>query len=396
MTERLYYHDSYLLEFEAEIDDSREADGHWHTTLNRSAFYPTSGGQLHDTGNLNGIEVTEVVETDSGDVRHVTDREVGTVGDKAKGAVDLSRRLDNRQKHTAQHILSQVFIKLADAETVSVHLGEEYALVELSVGELSPQLLAEAETLSNQIIADNPAVETMFVSADEADSMPLRKIPDRSGNIRVIRIGDLDWSACGGTHCRQAAEVGMIKLIGTEKIRGHLSVIFLAGRQALDDYRKRFDITQALSHQLTCHIDDIGGKFDKLSAENKEQRKQMSLLQAELLPMRVQQLSEQATECGGTRLVFHVDETGDAQSAARLAREVAVSIEGVVVMYAGGRLLIAVHESSGYRAGEMARQLASTCSLKGGGSDTQAQLGGADPAKADEYRRKVEELLSHE
>ncbi len=396
MTERLYYHDSYLLGFEAAIVDSREVDGRWHTALDRSAFYPTSGGQLHDIGTLGGVEVIEVVETESGDVCHVTGREVGAVGDHVKGIVDTARRQDNRQKHTAQHILSQVFIKLAHAETVSVHLGEEYASVELSAGELSSEQLAEVETVSNRIIADNLPVEIMIVSPDKAASMPLRKIPDRGGKIRVIRIGDLDWSACGGTHCRQTAEVSLIKLIGIEKIRGHLSVRFLAGRQAFDDYSKRFNITQSLSYQLTCHVDDIAGKFDKLSAENKDQRKQLSELQAKLLPMRAQELAGQAIECGQTKLVFHAEETADAQMAAKLAREVAALTLGVAVLYAGGRLVIAVHEKSGVKAGALAKELAARTSLKGGGSDNQAQLGGADVKQVDQYRRTVEELLTHE
>jgi len=367
-----------LLEFDAAIVDSRQADGKWHTVLNRSAFYPTSGGQLHDTGTLNGVEVIEVIETDSGDVCHVTGREVGAVGDNIRGTVNAARRLGNRQKHTAQHILSQAFIKLAQAETVSVHLGEEYASVELSAGELSDKQLAEVETLSNQIIVDNIPVEVMFVSSDQAASMPLRKVPDRTGKIRVIRIGNLDWSACGGTHCRQTAEVSVIKLIGTEKIRGHLSVRFLAGRQALDDYRRRFDLTQALSHQLTCHINDIVGKFDKLSAENKDQRKQLAELQAKLLPMRAQELA------------------GDVQMAAKLAREVIAYTEGVAVLLVGDRMVIAAHEAGGVKAGALAKELAAKTSLKGGGSDNQAQLGGANIKQADEYRRIIEELLGYE
>jgi len=396
VTDRLYYQDSFLLEFDAAIVDSRQADGKWHTVLNRSAFYPTSGGQLHDTGTLNGVEVIEVIETDSGDVCHVTGREVGAVGDNIRGTVNAARRLGNRQKHTAQHILSQAFIKLAQAETVSVHLGEEYASVELSAGELSDKQLAEVETLSNQIIVDNIPVEVMFVSSDQAASMPLRKVPDRTGKIRVIRIGNLDWSACGGTHCRQTAEVSVIKLIGTEKIRGHLSVRFLAGRQALDDYRRRFDLTQALSHQLTCHINDIVGKFDKLSAENKDQRKQLAELQAKLLPMRAQELAQQIKQCGKTKLVFHVEEAGDVQMAAKLAREVIAHTEGVAVLLVGDRMVIAAHEAGGVKAGVLAKELAAKTSLKGGGSDNQAQLGGANIKQADEYRRIIEELLGYE
>ena len=385
-----------MLEFDAAIVDSRQADGKWHTVLNRSAFYPTSGGQLHDTGTLNGVEVIEVIETDSGDVCHVTGCEVGAVGDNIRGTVNAARRLGNRQKHTAQHILSQAFIKLAQAETVSVHLGEEYASVELSAGELSDKQLAEVETLSNQIIVDNIPVEVMFVSSDQAASMPLRKVPDRTGKIRVIRIGDLDWSACGGTHCRQTAEVSVIKLIGTEKIRGHLSVRFLAGRQALDDYRRRFDLTQALSHQLTCHINDIVGKFDKLSAENKDQRKQLAELQAKLLPMRAQELAQKIKQCSKTKLVFHVEEAGDAQMAAKLAREVIAYTEGVAVLLVGDRMVIAAHEAGGVKAGALAKELAAKTSLKGGGSDNQAQLGGANIKQADEYRRIIEELLGYE
>jgi len=393
MTERLYYHDSSLLEFDAEIVGCGEQEGRYYTILDKSAFYPTSGGQLHDTGVLNGVEIVDVIEAGVDQVRHISEKPVGRIGDTVHGIVDKDRRNTYRQMHTAQHILSQAFIRLYGYETVSVHLGQEYAAVELDAKQMSPEQIASAEQLAQDVIETNYPVEILFVEGDEAVSLPLRKIPAREGVIRVIKIGDFDWSACGGTHCNSTAEVAMLIIIGVEKIRGRSLVKFLTGRQAVEDYRKRYFVTNQLSRQLTCHVNDLVEKVGKLVSENNTMRKEINWLQKQLLPIQADELTTGAQAHGKYHLVCREVDFSDDRNAKQLAGIVADRINGVVLLLAGSRLFIAVSSKSGLDAGKLARQFCEMTDLKGGGSSTLAQIGGAEKGKMADYREVLENLL---
>ena len=332
MTERLYYRDSSLLKFEATIVEQGEHEGKTYTVLDKSAFYPTSGGQLHDTGTLNGIAITDVIETDDDQIWHISDKPVGKIGDTVRGVIDKDRRYIHRQMHTAQHILSQAFIRLYGYETVSVHLGREYAAVELDAKQVSPEQMISAEQMVQEIIGANYPVEILFPDEDEAANLPLRKVPMREGTIRVIRIGDFDWSACGGTHCSSTAEVVVLKITGVEKIRGRSLVKFLVGRQALDDYHNRFSVTSHLSHQFTCHVNDLVDKVDKLTADNNNMRKEITRLQKELMPVWAEELAAEAQTFGAYQVVCREMELSDDHHARQLAGLVAGRIDGVVFL----------------------------------------------------------------
>jgi len=209
MTERLYYSDSYALTFKAAVTGISEVDGQYRVTLDKSAFYPTSGGQLYDTGNLSGERVIEVIE-ENGEVYHIFDKMPNFgIGDKVSGKVDEARRRDNMQKHTGQHILSRAFIEVCDAETVSSRLGDEDSTVELSKDTISEDEIRAAEELANMVIFEDRPVRIEFVPGDKLKDIPLRKIPDREeGPYRIIVIDDFDWSACGGRNSLPRDRIG--------------------------------------------------------------------------------------------------------------------------------------------------------------------------------------------
>ncbi len=393
MTEQLYYKDSTRLEFEAVIVSSRAQDERFVTVLDRSAFYPTSGGQLHDVGWLNDVPVVDVMESDEGEVWHVTAESVGRPGDRVKGVVDQLRRRRHCQTHTAQHILSAVFVKLYDLETVSMHLGEEYAAIELPVKSISDEQVQAAERRANEIISSNAPVEIKFVDRQQAADLPLRKTPGRSGTLRIIGIGDFDYSACGGTHCRGTAEVGLVKVTGWEKIRGNTLVKFLAGDLAVEDYARRFTITDRLTRSFTCHLNDLEGRVSKLTDENKELRRSLAAAQKELLPIRVRELAGTAQTHGSLPWVGQIVDDVDTSLAATMAGEVASEIKGLAVLIIGGRLIIAVASGTELHAGNLARELAARTGLKGGGSEKVAQIGGADAARLAEYVKTVLSLI---
>jgi len=395
VTERLYYHDAGLTEFIARIVETDETDAGAYTVLDRSAFYPTSGGQSYDTGFINGVEVHDVVELENGEVRHISREPTGSVGDTVEGKVDRERRWRNRQMHTAQHILSQAFIRMCDTETVSVHLGEEYGAVELAGSDITDDQIKEAEESANRIISDNLPVLTEFVDSDEAGKLPLRKVPQREGKLRIIRTGEYDYSACGGTHCNCTAEVGLLKILSSEKQRGNLLVKFLSGRQALDDYRLRFDVTDELARSLTCGVSDLGLKIERLSTENKSLRHEITTLQKETLPARVEKAAASSRSVGGISIVVHDASNMDASIVNRFASQIAAKVDGAVILLAGNRLILATTESSGLKSGELIRRLTDQAGLKGGGSDRLAQVGGVTGEQFPNYAKMLEAMIAN-
>ncbi|MBD3403557.1 hypothetical protein GF420_11725 [candidate division GN15 bacterium] len=386
MTDRLYYTDPSLLVFEATVTAvGRDDTGPW-VALDRSAFYPTSGGQMADRGRIDDIAVVDVVETEAGDVRHVLASAIEETGKKVVGRIDEERRWRHRQQHTAQHLISAVAGQHFGWETVSVHLGEEYGAIEVPSTEVTAEQLTVIEREVNRIVRANEPVTIRIVPPDEIDQVPFRKTPDRSGPLRVIRIGDLDWSACGGTHCLSTAEVGLVKIIGSEKQRGRILITFLAGQQALADYQRRFAVTESLARELTCHFEDLPDKFDKLQREQKDQKKQLSSLQKQLLPIRAAELATRAESVDSVQVVVEAVADIGPGAAASLVGQAAEKIGGVAMLLVGDRLVIGVHPDTGLHAGNLARSLCDTLGLRGGGSPTAAQIGGAERDKLAEYR----------
>jgi alanyl-tRNA synthetase len=395
LTERLYYDDSSLLDFEAKVVETGRHAGMLYTVLDRSAFYPTSGGQSHDTGTLNGIAISDVVESESGDVWHLSEDEVGAVGQSVLGLIDTNRRRLNCQNHTAQHILSAAFDRLYSLETMSVHLGDEYGAVELSATDLSETQLKKAESLANEIIQDNVEVEVVFADSARIGALPLRKPPKREGKLRIIRIGQFDYVACGGTHCSTSGGVGLVKIIGVEKMRGRSLIRFLAGALAIDDYGLRFDVTDQLARQFTCHPSDLTTKVTNLATDNKRLKQTLSETQKELLPIRVASLTEKQISVGTRKYLLERADGVDPQMAPKLTCQVADQIEGLAVLSTENRLIIAVPEGFDLKAGALAKQLAAECGLKGGGNDRQAQLGGASRDNLKAYREAIVRLLEN-
>lgn len=394
MTERLYYRDPALLSFEAVVMRVEPSGELFHVFLDRSAFYPSSGGQLYDTGTLGGTAVIEVLETPDGDVAHVLATTVPT-GARIKGEVDAARRRRHSRQHTAQHILSAVLTKLYVCETVSVHLGDDYGTVELDSAVLSDDQLKKVQQECTGIIDSNCDIEIVFAEGEEITSLPLRKPPSREGTIRVIRIGEVDWSACGGTHCRTTAEVGVIRLVGQEKLRGHAVIKFLAGEQALDDYALRADVTDKLAVNFTCNVRDLPGKIEKLTNENKELRRSLAMLQQEVIPVRAQTIAARANIFGKWKIAMETMNGLDGTMAGKLAGAVADEIGGLALLMVDGRLIIAVSATTSLKAGQLARLLAERTGLKGGGSDHVAQLGGAQESRLTEYRDLIIALAEH-
>ncbi len=302
-TQRLYYTDSYTTAFDARVIEHTLHDGRPAVVLDRTYFYPTSGGQPHDTGTLNGITVRDVVvrETDN-TVLHVLDGDLDA--DTVTGQIDWQRRQDHMQHHTGQHILTQAFIRVAEAETIGFHLSPDSVTIDLDKTSITAADIDAAEALANQIVMHDRPVRAWFPAEDDIPGLPLRKMPDVTGKLRVIDVEDFDVTACGGTHVARTGEIGVIKVLRTEKRGDATRVEFCCGTRALHDYRTKHAILSTLAADLTTGYTDIATVIDKMREENKSLRRELRSVREALLEREAQDLWQHSERRDGYRLVM--------------------------------------------------------------------------------------------
>jgi len=253
MTERLYYNDSYGREFAARVVE-RSADGRT-VYLDRTLFYPASGGQPFDVGSIAGVAVIEVVDEEER-IAHRLAAPLEAEGEVA-GEIDWARRFDHMQQHSGQHLLSAVFEELFGLHTVSFHLGAESATIDLEGGGVEARMVTEAEWRANQVVAENRAMDVRFEDAGAAQG--LRKASEREGLLRIVSIEGLDRSACGGTHVRTTGEIGPILLRRTEKIRQSVRVEFVCGGRAVRRARADFEALTRIAQLFSAPLDEVAG-----------------------------------------------------------------------------------------------------------------------------------------
>jgi alanyl-tRNA synthetase len=311
-TQRLYYTDSYTTDFEANLIDTVTYHDLPAAVLDRSYFYPTSGGQPHDTGLLNGVRVVDVALRESdGVVLHVLENALAPENQLVSGQIDWGRRFDHMQHHTGQHILSAAFEKLADADTVGFHLSSDSVTIDLNKPDISPALLDAAEDLSNQIVADDRPVRAYFPSDEELNTLDLRKMPDVEGKLRVVEIAGFDVNACGGTHVARTGEIAIIKILRASRQGDTTRIEFRCGGRALLDYRQKHALLSQLSAELTTGYDQIPAALAKLREENKALRKDVHTLQTIVLENEAELLWQSADRSSGYALIVHAFENRD-------------------------------------------------------------------------------------
>lgn len=392
MTEKLYHTDPNLLNFSARVVESRTEGDCSILVLDKTAFYPTSGGQLYDMGKINGVEVAEVTIDDDKIIHHRLAKPLpdGTV--EVTGEIDFERRQKHRQQHTSQHIISQTMHRHYDYRTVSVHLGAEYGAIEVTTDNITEQELEDIEQKTNRIIIENHPITIKFVTKEEAKELPLRRFPEVDGDtMRIIQVGEYDYSACGGTHLNSTAEAMMVKIIGTEKIRGHVLVKFLCGYQILDDYKKRFDITTQVTKTYTINLLDIPDKIARLEEENKQFKREIVRLQTEMIPAQAEQLAREQFELGEHNYVIAQTDSFDKNLTRTLANAVTEKIDGSTILLAEDKIIIL--SGNKLDAGKLAKFISEKSSLKGGGNNKMAQLGGNSNLTPDDIKSYLKEFL---
>lgn len=371
MTERLYYHDARLLEFDAAVIE-HVGDAH-HVVLDRTAFYPTSGGQPHDIGVLGGARVTDVIDDDHR-IIHVVDAAV-SLG-PVHGAVDGVRRRDHMQQHTAQHLLSALAGDRFGWDTASVHFGEEHSSIEFATPAASAQQLLQLEQWANEVVSEARDVSVGFEDAAVAERAGLRKPSGRTGEIRTITIGDLDRSACGGTHVSRTSEIACVLLLGVEKLRGHLRIGFLAGHRVVS-YARASDVTlAALAHGMSCAVGELETLVPARQQEFKALRDQMSKLEQEVAASRLRALVAATTPgAGGIRRILH-RATDESAAMLRAMAQAVGSLDRVVLVAIAASpptIYFAASADSSVDAGARLKPALAAVGGRGGGSARVAQ-----------------------
>ncbi|HVO68391.1 MAG TPA: alanyl-tRNA editing protein [Aggregatilineaceae bacterium] len=302
MTTRLYYTDAYATVFDAQLLEHTTYDGLPAVVLDRSYFYPTSGGQPHDTGNLNDVPVVEAVIRESdGVILHVLKGELAA--QRVSGEIDWARRFDHMQHHTGQHILSQAFVLLAGAETVGFHVSPDSVTIDLDQPAVKSATVDAVEDLANQIVTDNRPVRVWFPSEDELTRLQLRKVPEVDSKLRVVEIEEFDVNACGGTHVAHTGEIGLIKILRVER-RGDITrVEFLCGGRALQDYHQKHALLSQLAAELTTGYTEVPAALQKLREDNKTLQRGLRTLRAALLEQEAERLWQAGDRTGPYVLV---------------------------------------------------------------------------------------------
>jgi alanyl-tRNA synthetase len=268
----LYHDDSLLLSFRGRVVEHATLGDKPSVILDRTAFYPESGGQMSDRGRLGEANVLDVVLDDVGRIHHVLEGALPSVGDIVEGEVDKVRRRIHMAQHTGQHMLSRAFVDIARAETVSSRLGESACTIDFDIPTLDERAAAQAEDLVNSLIDDDVPIRAFFPSPDELRALPLRRQPKVTDHVRIVAIGDFDVSPCGGTHCTHAAQVGFVRIESVERYKGSARVVFSAGPRARRNVTREAAITRSFAREFTCGTDDVPSGFDKLRRELAETR----------------------------------------------------------------------------------------------------------------------------
>ena len=394
-SERLYYSDSFLKSFTGVVTGVREvsagADGAiWKISLDRSAFYPTSGGQPFDTGVLRvsstggsvvDIPVEEVEEDEAGAVWHFT-RSPFSTGAQVEGRIDWDRRFDHMQQHTGQHLLSAIFQRELQAATVSFHLGEAVSTIDLAVAPPAHHSLERVERIANEVIGEDRPVCALHVSRDEAEGMlasgELRKLPDRQGDIRLIDIADCDRNACGGTHVRSTGQIGGLLVRGVEKVSRGVRVEFVCGLRAVRTARADAAILSGISAQLSTGAPELSAAVKRLLADEKAGAKERQKLREELAAFQAGKLASEEPIARGLRLLVREWKDRDRDYVKMLASRTAAAAASTAVIFLAKesdplRVFVARSQDLRFDSGRVLREALTQFGLRGGGSPDLAQ-----------------------
>ena len=382
MTDRLYYDNAYLTEFDATVLACRENGAAFDVLLDRSAFYPTSGGQPYDTGLLGGARVTDV-NVEGGDVWHTVDAPM-TVGETVHGVIDWPRRFDHMQQHAGDHMIASALHRHMGGVTIGLHISGDVSTIDVAMPEgvtrISEEDIRCMEADVNERIQRDVPIRCWFPDAAELGSLPLRKEPTVSEHVRIVAIGEDEMVACGGTHPTTAGQLGLVKIVSVTPARGKMRVAFLAGQRAFADYARCFDAAHGASAALSTGVEGLHQAVSALQERLRQAEYDLNRLRREqLLSAAPAMLADAEILPDGTRLIARFVEADAAllrDLTSRLIETPGViallgSMNGDAALYVFGRSRDVTADM-----GTLLREAAKPYGGKGGGRPDFAQGGG--------------------
>jgi alanyl-tRNA synthetase len=412
MTERLYYHNSFLYDFVAALMERRTLpDGRTALVLDRTVFYPTSGGQVFDTGWLEveplegeaagsrpKLRVAEVIDEEStGEILHV----VEAVGGgplpegmaRVRGFVDVDRRRDHMQQHSAQHVLSAAFVELFEMPTVSFHMGEESCTIDLDAKSLSIEQARQTEMRANQVVWDDRTVAMHYVTADEAKAMGVRKIPpvDRE-KLRLVDIKGFDLCACGGTHVKSTGQIGAVLVRKIEKAKQGFRVEFVAGARAVSTARKDYETLAEAGTLFSTHLWEVPSQIRKNQEDAKSAVKQQHRLHEELTELQAVKILAETPDDKGEKIISMVLADRELGFVKLLAQKLTAASNNCVALLgaASGQPALVFAQSRGMKhdMGALMKDAMAALGSRGGGNRDMAQGGAPDANRLSEIIEK--------
>ncbi|MEW4329151.1 DHHA1 domain-containing protein [Rossellomorea marisflavi] len=380
MTVKRYYEDAYRSTFTTTINElAQDEKGRWYAILEETCFYPTGGGQPHDTGMLGGRRVLEV-ENVNGEIRHYLDAPLEE-GVTINGNIDWDRRFDHMQQHAGQHILSASFIESLGYETISFHLGQETLTIDLEIPDLTREEADRAEALANQVIREARPIETKWVTEGELGDYPLRKQPDVDGPIRLVIIPDFDYNGCGGTHPASTSEVGGIKILDWEKHKSHIRLRFICGDRIRTHLQAKHDLLRDLTGIVQAPEEGMKEAVLRMMTKQKEVEKELDVMKGDYLKLEAEVMIKGVQEKTGHPMISRVYDDRPIKELHGLAQEIISRHDGVLVLFIaknGSKLQLvgAKGEASTVGLKESVRPVLALINGKGGGKDSFVQGGG--------------------
>jgi alanyl-tRNA synthetase len=380
MTRRLYYLDSYLRQFQANVLKLSQTDTGFEIVLDQTAFYPTSGGQPHDLGCIQGRPILDVFENEKAEIIHRAEKPVES--GELECSIDWLRRFDHMQQHTGQHILSQAFLRTCQLNTVGFHMGASYSTIDLESGNIGKDQLRQAEDLANAIVYESRPVTVRLVSPQEVPNLNLRKESQRQGPLRIVEVEDFDVSACGGTHVRMTGEIGGILIRKVERVKRQTRVEFVCGRRALESHRADLRSLDTIARKFSVGLDEAAQRVEKQIEENRQLRKALQERRETLVELLARDFYAKAQEHQGFKTVKQLFEDEEFDFVKSLAQSI-VS-QGRCVALLGNKssqaeLVLAQSESMRWDLRELLSECCKLIEGKGGGTANLVQGGGKNP-----------------
>ncbi len=369
MTNQLYYSSPYTSSWSTKIVKTLHKEGKEYVVLEETAFYPEGGGQPADSGTINGINVLDVQKEDDGTILHQVEHEL--IGQNAECTVDWVKRYDHMQQHTGQHLLSAVLHEWKNIATVSFHLGTDYTTIDIDIEELTETDFLEIEALCSKYIFANKEIKTYFVSEQEAAALPLRKLPTVKGKLRIVEINEMDYSACAGTHVAHTGELGLIKLVKTEKHRGQTRLFFLCGHRAIKDYQLSQTILTNISDKFRTNKDLLADRIEKLEKEKKSLHTELEAVKQENAAFLVEKLTS-----NNDSTVISASFTDKPLKDLQLLAKTFIKEHDYIVILASEserKVLIQQNGSHSLSCGAVLKEILAEINGKGGGNNMQAQ-----------------------